>query len=532
VTYGGNRVVFPSPGDACSGDPAIGTQIAGYRLEEQIGRGGMAVVYQARDVRLDRWVALKIMAPEAASDSAFRQRFIAESRAAAAVDHPHIIPIFEAGQASGVLFIAMRFVAGGDVRALVSRLGPLPAGRAAAILTQVASALDAAHARGLVHRDVKPGNMLLGSVAGGGSPDHVYLADFGLSKQAVAAAGLTAAGQFLGTLDYVAPEQIEGRRVDGRADLYGLACTAFELLSGAPPFRRDENLALMWAQISAPPPPLTSRRADLPPAVDQVLARAMAKAPEDRYPTCLDFAAALSSACGLGARAARSRPAQSRPTQSRLTQSRPAQSRPGMSGPRRAESYRSQPRGAESARSGGSRPGPARPGPGPGSPVPVPVQRPRRRGQAARRGRVLLTVAGALVVIAAACAFALLRHSPRPPAGSGTGPGGPARTSGQAGRTAPAATVRAYFAAISAHEYGRAWRLGGRNASASYTTFVQGFSGTARDDARILAVAGHVVTARITAVQTDGTVKTYQGTYTVRNGAIVGFDVRQLRPTD
>ncbi len=259
MTYGGNRVVFPSPGDACSGDPAIGTQIAGYRLEEQIGRGGMAVVYQARDVRLDRWVALKIMAPEAASDSAFRQRFIAESRAAAAVDHPHIIPIFEAGEASGVLFIAMRFVAGGDVRALVSRLGPLPAGRAAAILTQVASALDAAHARGLVHRDVKPGNMLLGSVAGGGSPDHVYLADFGLSKQAVAAAGLTAAGQFLGTLDYVAPEQIEGRRVDGRADLYGLACTAFELLSGAPPFRRDENLALMWAQISA-----AAAAADLP----------------------------------------------------------------------------------------------------------------------------------------------------------------------------------------------------------------------------------------------------------------------------
>ena len=235
--------VFPPS----SGGSAVGAQIAGYRLEEQIGRGGMAVVYRALDIRLDRWVALKIMAPEAARDQAFRQRFIQESRAAAAVDHPHIIPIFEAGEASGVLFIAMRYVSGGDVRALVSRLGPLNAIRVSNIIGQVASALDAAHASGLVHRDVKPGNMLIGVVAGSGNPDHVYLADFGLSKQSLSSPGLTATGQFLGTLDYVAPEQIEGRPVDGRADLYGLACTAFEMLSGTPPFSRDQNLALMWA---------------------------------------------------------------------------------------------------------------------------------------------------------------------------------------------------------------------------------------------------------------------------------------------
>src|SRR5450759_2770774 len=199
----------------------------------------MAVVFLARDERLGRMVALKILAPGLALDDAFRQRFIRESRAAAAVDDPHIIPVFEAGEASGVLFIAMRYVRGGDVRTLLDQVGPLPPARATEILSQVASALDAAHVHGLVHRDVKPANMLLDSSAGTDRPDHVYLSDFGLSKQALAPSGITSTGQFLGTLDYVAPEQIEGRKVDGRADLYALACAAFELLSGAPPFRRD-----------------------------------------------------------------------------------------------------------------------------------------------------------------------------------------------------------------------------------------------------------------------------------------------------
>ena len=218
------------PRDA--GDFAPGAQVAGYRLEEQIGSGGMAVVYRAHDIRLDRRVALKILAPELARDQAFRQRFMRESRAAAAVDHPNIIPIFEAGEASGVLFIAMRYVKGRDLRTLLDREGTLPAAYVAYIITQMASALDAAHARGLVHRDVKPANMLLDAAAGGDRRDHVYLSDFGLSKQALAAADITSAGQFLGTLDYVAPEQIEGRPVDGRADLYALACAAFEMLCG------------------------------------------------------------------------------------------------------------------------------------------------------------------------------------------------------------------------------------------------------------------------------------------------------------
>jgi hypothetical protein len=279
-----------------------GSQIAGYRLEEQVGRGGMAVVFRARDERLGRLVALKILAPALAADEAFRQRFVRESRAAAAVDDPHIVPVFEAGEAQtgehrGVLFIAMRYVPGGDVRALMRRSGPLPPGRAVWIISQVASALDAAHAAGLVHRDVKPANMLVDARAG--RPDHVYLSDFGLSKGKLAASELTGAGQFLGTVDYISPEQIEGKPVDGRADEYALACAAFELLAGAPPFRRDGAMAVMYAQLSEPPPLVTSQRPDLPPAADQVFARALAKAPADRYASCREFADALRVAFGV-----------------------------------------------------------------------------------------------------------------------------------------------------------------------------------------------------------------------------------------
>jgi DNA-binding beta-propeller fold protein YncE len=274
-----------------------GTRVAGYRLDEQIGQGGMAVVYRAHDLRLDRQVALKILDPVLAEDPGFRQRFLRESRAAAAVDHPNIIPVFAAGEAGGVLFIAMRYVSGPDVRTLLGSAGPLPARRAIEIVSQVAAALDTAHGRGLVHRDVKPANMLLDPAPGGGRTEHVYLSDFGLSKQAVAGLGLTATGQLVGTLDYVAPEQIENRPADGRADLYSLAAAAFEMLSGAPPFRREQDLALLWAQLSEVPPPLTGRRPDLPLAVDQVMAKALAKSPGDRYPRCLDFTEALRAAC-------------------------------------------------------------------------------------------------------------------------------------------------------------------------------------------------------------------------------------------
>jgi len=282
-------------------DFAAGSLVAGYRLDEQIGRGGMAVVYRAHDPRLDRDVALKILAPGLSQDEAFRQRFIRESRAAAGVDEPHIIPVYEAGEDHGVLFIAMRFVRGGDVRTLLDRDGPLPPARATEIVSQVASALDAAHARGLVHRDVKPANMLLEESPDLDRPDHVYLADFGLTKSSLgqAAAGLTATGQFLGTLDYVAPEQVEGRPVDGRADLYALGCAAFELLTGAPPFRGKEGIAVMYQQVSQAPPLLSSRRPGLPREADDVLNRALAKRPEDRYQSCREFAAELRRVFGL-----------------------------------------------------------------------------------------------------------------------------------------------------------------------------------------------------------------------------------------
>ena len=286
------------------GDPdsfTVGSVVAGYRLEEQIGRGGMAVVYRARDVQLGRNVALKLLAPVLALDDAFRQRFIRESRAAAAVDHPYIIPIFAAGESDGVLFIAMRYVQGGDVRTLIDTAGPLPAGRAAGIITQVALALDAAHLHGLVHRDIKPANMLLDSVPGSGQRDHVYLADFGLSKRSLSVTGLTSIGQFLGTPAYVAPEQVEGRPVDSRADQYALACASFEMLSGAPPYQGDDDLAVMSAHVSTPPPSLSGQRPDLPPAIDAVIAKAMAKSPADRFPTCIAFALALRQALGADA---------------------------------------------------------------------------------------------------------------------------------------------------------------------------------------------------------------------------------------
>lgn len=284
-----------SAGGTLVGLPAD-LRIAGYRVEERIGAGGMAVVFRAMDERLGRPVALKVLFAELEADQAFRERFIRESRAAAAVDDPHLIPVYEAGEAAGVLFIAMRYVAGGDVRSLVRRDGPLSPARTAAIVSPVASALDAAHAAGLVHRDVKPANMLLDVHQG--RPDHVYLADFGISRQ-TRATGLTGAGQFLGTLDYAAPEQIRGAAVDGRADQYALACTVFELLSGQLPFHREEATAVIWAQTMEPPPLLTSRRSDLPPAVDEVLAKALAKEPEGRYATCREFADALRGALGL-----------------------------------------------------------------------------------------------------------------------------------------------------------------------------------------------------------------------------------------
>ena len=290
-------VEFRDDADGSLSGFVAGSRVAGYWLEEQIGVGGTAVVFRARDERLDRQVALKILAPGLAADEGFRRRFIREAKAAAAVDDPHIIPVFETGEVAGALFIAMRYVPGGDARSLIRRAGPLPPGRAAGIVCSVASALDAAHAAGVVHRDVKPANMLVDVRPG--RADHVYLADFGISKGALSSSGPTRPGQFLGTVSYAAPEQIGGRAVGGRADQYSLACAAFELLCGLPPFPRDDVEAVIWAHLSEPPPSLASRRPDLPAAVDGVLTKALAKAPEERYASCQDFAHALRGTLNL-----------------------------------------------------------------------------------------------------------------------------------------------------------------------------------------------------------------------------------------
>jgi serine/threonine protein kinase/WD40 repeat protein len=274
-----------------------GSILAGYRLEALVGTGGMAVVWRARSLRLDRPVALKILASALGTDTEFRLRFVAEARAAALVDDPHIIPVYDADEVDGVLFIAMRFVRGGDLRRLVEREGALPSGRAVDFISPVASALDAAHAAGLVHRDVKPANILVDARAG--RPDHVYLSDFGISKGAVSSMNLTAVGQALGTPDYMAPEQIEGTAIDGRTDQYALACVTYKLLTGAVPFERDSQMAVLAAHMYAEPPSLAERRPDLPTAADQVLAKAMAKRPADRYESCGDFAEALRQALGL-----------------------------------------------------------------------------------------------------------------------------------------------------------------------------------------------------------------------------------------
>jgi serine/threonine-protein kinase len=267
--------------------------VGGYLLERLIGVGGMAAVYQARDERLDRVVALKVLA----GDKSLRRRFVREARAVAKVDHPHIIPVYEAGEANGVQFIAMRFVAGGTLQGIIGNGGALPPRRAAAFISQVASALDAAHAEGLVHRDVKPGNILVDARRGG--PEHAYLTDFGIARAMLSAGTQTNAGQFLGTPDYAAPEQINGDPVDGRADQYALGCVAYEVLTGTVPFVREMPLAVLYAHLSTPPTPVTLARPDLPLAVNDVLNTALAKVPGARYPSCADFADALREALDL-----------------------------------------------------------------------------------------------------------------------------------------------------------------------------------------------------------------------------------------
>ena len=254
------------------GRPPIGSELFGYRLEALLGRGGMGVVYKAYDPRLKRYVALKLIAPELSEDERFRERFLAESELAASLEHPNVVPIYDAFEADGRLAIAMRYVEGTDLKQLLQTEPVLDPARAVAICGQVAAALDAAHARGLVHRDVKPSNVLLDE------NEHVYLADFGLQR--LADPRRTREDRLsVGTPAYAAPEQIEGGDVDGRADVYSLGCLLYECLTGQEPFRRDSELAVLWAHVQEPPPTASEHNPDLPIEIDAVLAKAMAKDP-------------------------------------------------------------------------------------------------------------------------------------------------------------------------------------------------------------------------------------------------------------
>jgi serine/threonine-protein kinase len=273
-------------------DALIDREFAGYRILERIGRGGMGVVYRATDLSLDRTVALKVLAGPVASDPEFQRRFVSESKLAASLDHPHVIPIFGAGEADGTLFIAMRFVEGSDLRTIVRGEGALAPERAVWIVSQLASALDAAHAHGLVHRDVKPGNVLLAE------DDHVYLTDFGLSKRLVADADETRTGMVLGTLDYLAPEQIRHEPLGPWTDIYSLGCLSYHLISGEVPFPLDTEEAKLWAHVSESPPGTGT-------PFDGGLRRAMAKRPQDRFKTPGELALALQKAATQGTPAKR-----------------------------------------------------------------------------------------------------------------------------------------------------------------------------------------------------------------------------------
>ncbi|MGI8594191.1 MAG: protein kinase domain-containing protein [Solirubrobacteraceae bacterium] len=271
----------------------VGSVVGGHRIEAVAGRGGMGVVYRAIHLALNRVVALKLIAPELAEDPEFRERFKRESEVAASLDHPSVVPIYTAGEDGGLLYVTMRFVDGTDLREMIARQGRLEPRVAARIISQVASALDAAHARGLVHRDVKPANVLIGGAVG---TPHAYLTDFGLTKQASSKSGLTRTGMIVGTMDYIAPEQLQGGEVDARADVYALGCVLYQALTGQVPFPRDTEPARVWAHMSDPAPSRRTAAPHFPSQLDAVVARAMAKDPDDRYLSTGDFGRAAVAA--------------------------------------------------------------------------------------------------------------------------------------------------------------------------------------------------------------------------------------------
>ena len=267
-------------------DPRVGTVIASYRIEERIGRGGMGVVYRAEHLNLLRRAAIKIIAPDLADSEGFRERFTREARIAAALQHPNIVTVYDAGEVDGLLYLAMQFIQGYDLAAMLRRDGRLRPYRAIDVCRQVASALDAAHAEGLIHRDVKPANVLIeGRTA--------FLTDFGLTKRVDGGqTDITRAGDVVGTIHYVAPEQIEGGQVSARSDVYSLGCLLYHCLVGQVPFARDNDVAVIYAHLSEDPPRPSTLRPELAGGLDSVIAKALDKSPERRFPSCGDLVSA------------------------------------------------------------------------------------------------------------------------------------------------------------------------------------------------------------------------------------------------
>ena len=277
--------------------PMIGQDFGGYRVEAVLGRGGMSVVYRAQNARVGNFVALKVLASELATDDAFRARFLQESRMAASLSHPNVIPIYDSGPIDDLLYISMRYVSGADLRRVLKTRSRLAPETALPLIAQTGRALDAAHRAGLVHRDVKPGNILI-ERGSDDEPDHVYLADFGITKHTLSISGLTSTGHFVGTLDYIAPEQIQGKAVDARTDIYSLGCVLYESLTGRVPFQKDIDAAVIWAHVEETPEPPSALCRDLSPALDDVILRALAKDPNERFGSCREFLTAAQDAVG------------------------------------------------------------------------------------------------------------------------------------------------------------------------------------------------------------------------------------------
>lgn len=278
-----------------AGNPALGSEFAGHRLETVLGQGGMGIVYRARNLALDQDRALKVLAPALSGDQRFRERFRRESRLAASIDHPNVIPVHQAGEEAGHLFLAMRLVEGVDLRHLVVRDGALDPAIAAATVGAAAAGLDAAHAAGLIHRDVKPANILVGE---GRDAGRIYITDFGISRSITGGETMTTTGELIGTADFMAPEQIAGDPVDHRADVYALGACLYFALTGEAPFPRDNEIATLFAHANAPRPRPSAVVPSVPPALDAVVERAMAVAPEDRFQSAGELGSAIEAALG------------------------------------------------------------------------------------------------------------------------------------------------------------------------------------------------------------------------------------------